>query len=194
MKSNDTRLTPPDLVAECAKLVGVDGFTLDVAASPGNQVNGEDGIYYSLENEDDGLKEQWHGDVWCNPPYSDIAPWLRKAWYEWHRGKAASFILGPARQLMAEQAGLVERNLVKSITMLLPANKTEQRWWQSYVERHSHREQVRVHFLAKRRRFLMPDGSPILARKDGVVVRNKAGVPLVGSPGFGLCVLSWGFK
>lgn len=26
----------------------------------------------------DGLKENWHGKVWLNPPYSDLEPWLDK--------------------------------------------------------------------------------------------------------------------
>lgn len=177
MKPNDTRLTPPELVAEVAALVGVEAFTLDVAASPGNQVNGEGGLYYALENDDDGLKLPWHGHVWCNPPYSDIAPWCRKAWKEW--GTFDSLGLG----------GVLINPRVNSITMLLPANKTEQRWWQSYVEG---RAGVKVRFLAKRRRFLMPDGSPIYARaKDGAVIRNAKGVPIVGSPAFGLVVLHW---
>lgn len=31
---------------------------------------------YSLS--DDGLAQPWDGVVWCNPPYSDPAPWCRK--------------------------------------------------------------------------------------------------------------------
>lgn len=27
---------------------------------------------------DDGLTAPWEGSVWCNPPYSDIAPWMAK--------------------------------------------------------------------------------------------------------------------
>jgi len=27
---------------------------------------------------DDGLALPWHGLVWCNPPYSEPAPWCRK--------------------------------------------------------------------------------------------------------------------
>jgi hypothetical protein len=82
VRSNDIRCTPPALVEICRKLVDVDRFTLDVAASPGNAIC-ED--YYSLERGQDGLKQCWYGHVWCNPPYSDIGSWVRKAWIE-HSG------------------------------------------------------------------------------------------------------------
>jgi hypothetical protein len=28
-----------------------------------------------LTAEDDGLTSRWEGKVWCNPPYSNYAPW-----------------------------------------------------------------------------------------------------------------------
>lgn len=31
--------------------------------------------------DDDGLLQPWHGLVWCNPPYSDAAPWCKR-WAE----------------------------------------------------------------------------------------------------------------
>jgi len=27
---------------------------------------------------DNGLIQPWHGLVWCNPPFSDILPWIRR--------------------------------------------------------------------------------------------------------------------
>lgn len=31
-----------------------------------------------------GLDQDWTGErIWCNPPFSDIAPWIRKAWSSW---------------------------------------------------------------------------------------------------------------
>jgi hypothetical protein len=51
-------------------------FDLDVAAPA-------DGVpwlpareHYSVA--DDGLLQPWHGVVWCNPPYSEPAPWCRR--------------------------------------------------------------------------------------------------------------------
>ena len=57
--------------------------------------------------EVDGLEQDWAGErVWCNPPYSSIEPWVVKA--------------------ATSGAALV--------VMLLPANRTEQGWWQRRVE------------------------------------------------------------
>lgn len=82
-------------------------FTLDVAASHDNYLCQR---YFTLE--DDGLAQSWQGErVWCNPPYSDMTAWIRKAWYEVEKG-------------------------CELVVMLAPANRTEQRWWQEYVEPH----------------------------------------------------------
>lgn len=80
---------------------------------------------------DNGLQQQWAGErVYCNPPFSRIPDWITKAW--------------------DSQAELV--------VMLIPANRTEQRWWQTYIE--PYRDQpgtaLRVEFLPGRIRFLKP--------------------------------------
>lgn len=51
-------------------------FDLDVAAPPG-------GVPWIparrfLTVHDDGLSAEWSGRVWCNPPYSECAPWARR--------------------------------------------------------------------------------------------------------------------
>jgi phage N-6-adenine-methyltransferase len=164
VRSNDIRCTPPALVEICRKLVDVDRFTLDVAASPGNAIC-ED--YYALERGQDGLEIPWYGHVWCNPPYSDIGSWVRKAWIE-HSGLRTA-----------------------SITMLIPANRTDQKWWHDYVESAGYAE-LRRPFLRGRHKFQNADGSPIYAKKkDGSIKTTKAGKPVIGSPSFGLCVLHW---
>ena len=63
--------TPPDFFA---KLDSEFHFTVDVAATSENAkcVN-----YFTREQ--DGLKQEWTGIVWCNPPYDDIGKWLEKA-------------------------------------------------------------------------------------------------------------------
>jgi len=103
------------------------GFTLDVAAARHNAkcpryyakaaytpLEASQGQLFptSLTGDPDalgfdGLVQPWARDevVWCNPPFSDLRPWLEKA----HGAEC-------------------------TVVMLLPANRTEQPWWQRYVE------------------------------------------------------------
>ncbi len=122
-------------------------FTVDVAASDHNAKLER---YYTIENS--GLEASWSGErIYCNPPYSDIRPWLEKAWRE----TAADLIV-----------------------MLLPANRTEQGWWQQLIEGHRDKpgSPLRVEFLPKRIRFLKPG-----QKKIGPNER----------PPFGCCLCIW---
>lgn len=81
-------------------------FTVDVAAQRENAL-----LPFYFTPEDDGLKRSWAGQrVWCNPPYSDIPPWIEKAWVEIGNGAAELAV------------------------HLLPANRMEQPWWQEWIE------------------------------------------------------------
>lgn len=79
--------------------------------------------------------------MWCNPPYSSIAPWIRKAW--------------------------LEHQEAECIVMLLPANRTEQVWWRDLVEPYRDRpgSPLRVEFLFGRLRFLAAGRSTIGANE-----------------------------
>lgn len=109
------------------------GFTLDAAASPATAKCGR-----FFTSEDNGLERSWTGErVWCNPPYSNIAPWIRKAWDE-------------------DGAPL--------IVMLLPANRTEQGWWQDEVEPDRDCNGgglLRTEFIRGRKRFVKPGAEAI---------------------------------
>jgi phage N-6-adenine-methyltransferase len=134
-------------------------FTLDVAASAHNAKCKR---YYTAE--DHGEAQSWAGErVWCNPPYSDIGLWVSKAW--------------------------MEQKSAELIVMLLPANRTEQRWWQDLVEPHRDRpgSRLRVEFLAGRLRFLV-DGRGTLETLFG----EQAGHHKPNErPPFGCCLLIW---
>ncbi|MBN7792405.1 DNA N-6-adenine-methyltransferase [Microbacterium esteraromaticum] len=142
----DDRATHPDVFAGFERRFGQ--FTLDAAAA---EHNAKCGRYFTRET--DGLSQSWAGElVWCNPPYSQIAPWVRKAWAEW--------------------------SSTRGIVMLLPANRTEQQWWQRLVEPHRDRGTgLRVEFLAGRMRFLKPGQTRIGPNER---------------PPFGVCLLIWG--
>lgn len=129
----DDRHTPGDLWRAWGEEFR---FTVDAAAGSHNALCP---LFWT--EVEDGLKQGWGGHrVWCNPPYSSIAPWVRKAW----------------------TAMLVER--AELVAMLLPANRTEQRWWQDEVEpwRERSRERVilRTRFLPGRIRFHRPGWVP----------------------------------
>lgn len=101
-------------------------FTIDVAASYENRRVDR---YFSIAKS--GLEEPWAGErVYCNPPYSDIRPWVEKA--------------------IAEQDA-------ELVVMLLPANRTEQGWWHDLVEPHRDRPGgIQCEFMRGRIRFLKP--------------------------------------
>lgn len=65
------------------------GFELDVCASVGNAK-----CKRFFTKEDDGLKQEWTGVCWMNPPYGrEIGLWMKKAW----ESKATVVCLVPAR-------------------------------------------------------------------------------------------------
>ncbi len=123
-------------------------FTLDAAASFENR-KCERFFNYAAN----GLAQPWAGErVWCNPPFSNLGAWVLKASAE------------------AKQAEL--------IVMLVPANRTEQSWWQDYIEPFRDRAGsiLRAEFVRGRLRF-------IKAGAENVEANNR--------PPFGVCLLIW---
>lgn len=144
----DDRGTEPAFVASLEDRFG-EPFTLDVAAA---EHNTKAPRYFT--RADDGLQQCWGPDerVWCNPPYSNLGDWVRKAW--------------------------AERDCTRGIVMLLPANRTEQKWWQEEVEpyRTDPVYGFHVEFLPGRMRFIRP--SAVIGPKGD-------------RPPFGCCLLIW---
>lgn len=140
----DDRALPPPVFSRLHERFR---FTVDVAAAAHNTKLPR---YYTRENS--GLEAGWARErVYCNPPFSNIAPWVRKAWSE---------------------------SSCPLVVMLLPANRTEQVWWQKWIE--TRRDQpgspLRVEFMAQRQRFLFPGQTEILPD-------NR--------PPFGCCLCIW---
>lgn len=69
--TTDVWLTPPKLIQSLGE------FDLDPCC-PNNLSWNTAKRFYSLENGEDGLKLEWKGRVWLNPPYSNWVPFLEK--------------------------------------------------------------------------------------------------------------------
>jgi phage N-6-adenine-methyltransferase len=123
-------------------------FSIDAAAAPHNAKLPR---FYSIENC--GLSADWTGErVYCNPPYSDIEPWVVKA---------------------SESTG------AQLVVMLLPANRTEQGWWQRHVEPFRDRGiggGLRTEFWSGRQRF---------------IAKGKSSIGKNERPPFGCVLLIW---
>lgn len=136
MADNDDRRTPKWLFG---KLDKEHHFTVDVTASAENTKCSR---HYT--EQDSGLEHDWAGEVvWCNPPYSDIEPWAKKA----HESSSAT------------------------VVMLVPANRTEQPWWQKWAEPYRDRGgRLKTVFLEKRVCFDFPDGIKRTSPRFGCVL------------------------
>lgn len=143
---DDRAITPKDFMPLHRRFE----FTIDAAAT---SENARLPRFWTLE--DDALTQSWRGErVWCNPPYSEIEPWIIKSWVE---------------TTCCRQTAVV---------MLLPANRTEQRWWQNHVEPYLRRRLpgFSVEFLPGRMRFLRNGAEDIKPNER---------------PPFGCCLLIW---
>jgi len=75
------------------KLNAVYHFDLDVCANEENHK-----CEYYFNKEQDGLRKEWIGTVWMNPPYGrEIGKWVKKACDYGVRGHGVAVCLLPAR-------------------------------------------------------------------------------------------------
>jgi hypothetical protein len=127
-------------------------FTLDVAASHENALckkyctlegtfdewdcnNPECATWHHGEvSELDGLNYDWAGQtVFCNPPYSDVRPWVERA---------------------------SEHQNDSTLSVLLLAPSVDAAWWHDFIwdgVMHRPYERIEVRFLRGRIRFVHPD-------------------------------------
>lgn len=126
MNASDRRFTLPSTLAAIKEVFGVEEFDLDPCA---------DVMSCCARNwfTDSGLDQRWHGRIYVNPPFSDIAPWVDKALHELPR--------------------------VKSVTFLLPANRTNQSWWIHLWQYARGTGQLNdaIHWLSPRVKFGTPE-------------------------------------
>lgn len=105
-KSRQDYQTPPEFLQALKNRLGILNFGLDIAASPENAVCLE---YITEEMNALDESQVWCSDGWafCNPPYANITPWVRKAFEE-------------------------SRHPLTQIAMLVPAS-VGANWWLNHV-------------------------------------------------------------
>jgi phage N-6-adenine-methyltransferase len=87
LKPTDFYETPPEVFNYFNKEFN---FNFDVCAEIGTAKCPD---FYSLERGEDGLKLPWKHRNWCNPPYSNVVPWLRKGIEEMNQNNRFSVFL-----------------------------------------------------------------------------------------------------
>lgn len=89
MKTRQTYQTPPEFLDAVRRLIGIDRFDLDVCAEPHTAASGQ---YYTKEQDGLNPNNPWsrYGWNWCNPPFSNIKPWVKRAYEE--RGGTAMLV------------------------------------------------------------------------------------------------------
>ena len=147
--TSDHWSTPQALVDRLAAEEGLAGFDLDVCARPETAKAPK---FYTVE--DDGLGQPWYGNVWLNPPFSNVGPWLRRA--------RAEVDAGHARLVVA---------------ILPPAVET--RWFHRDVLAAG----AQVKFLLGRTRWLGWAGTPIPHPKTGSLVAIYRPAPPLAAQG-----------
>lgn len=128
----DLRYTRASTRDFCLRLVGLKAWDLDAAADLESTCAP---YWYGVEQ--DGLMQPWFGNVWVNPPFSNIEAWVQKAWLE------------------------IEQGRPPLIAMLLPCNRTDQPWWQALIEpvrdgKVIGQTVLKTHFLPGRIKFGQP--------------------------------------
>ena len=124
---NNEHYTPEYILEPCIKMI--DGFDLDPASCKIANERVKAGTY--MTKDTDGLCRKWHGDVWCNPPYSNkggVGAWVKKA------------------------AGEVESGRCRSVFLLLNSN-TSSAWFHELVD------VATICFIEKRIKFYDPSGN-----------------------------------
>lgn len=130
--TSDDWSTPPEIVRAFEEEFGP--FDLDVCCRPETAKAPQ--YFTKLTN---GLAQPWFGQAWMNPPFSDPAPWLRKAIEETESGRC------------------------DMVVALLPA-ATDTRWFHDYVL-----GKAEVRFRKGRIKFYGWMGTPIGSPKAGTV-------------------------
>lgn len=81
------------------------------------------------EGDVDGLTTEWGSSTFCNPPYSKVAKWIKKAHDEWRKGKTVVMLINAITDTVAFHEyiyGKAEIRFIKGrISFIDPNNPTK---------------------------------------------------------------------
>ena len=75
---SDKWMTPPEFYNDLNKEFAFNYDPCPITWSPGDP---------------DGLQSDWGTSTFCNPPYSDVSRWIKKAHEEWKKGKTIVMLI-----------------------------------------------------------------------------------------------------
>ena len=141
-KGNDCWQTPPSLFKQ---LNDIFNFTIDVACDSDNCLIDLPAFQggFRIDRGLDGLRENWSCfRCFCNPPFSDKAKWIEKAYNEVINGECPICV------------------------MILPTNCIDTKAWHKYIEGKVHYE-----ILEGRVSFIDPNtGKPESGNNSGTAI------------------------
>ena len=81
------------------------------------------------QGDADGLTTEWGSSTFCNPPYSSVAKWIKKAHDEWKKGKTVVMLINAITDTKAFHEyiyGKAELRFIKGrIKFIDPQNPTK---------------------------------------------------------------------
>jgi site-specific DNA-methyltransferase (adenine-specific) len=81
------------------------------------------------EGDVDGLQAEWGTSTFCNPPYSNVAKWIKKAHDEWVKGKKVVMLINAVTDTKAFHEyiyGKAELRFIKGrVKFINPQNPTK---------------------------------------------------------------------
>lgn len=81
--------TPIEFINAARSVMG--SIDIDPASNDTAQEQIQAGDYFTKER--DGLAQEWGGNIWLNPPYGDLLPWVEKLLAEFEAGRTQQAIL-----------------------------------------------------------------------------------------------------
>jgi phage N-6-adenine-methyltransferase len=111
----DKYITPPEFLARLNTEFQFDFDPCPISWKPGDV---------------DGLAVDWGNSTFCNPPYSNVKPWIKKAHEEWKKGKTVVMLINAITDTKAFHQyiyGQAELRFIEGRLSFIDPDKPEKR-------------------------------------------------------------------